>query len=279
MASLENQGGNNQSSGSQKSSIPKATDSYGWVGAIDEIVSQCQAEWIDHRRHLHKYPELSGHEHATTRYLAEAIEKMGLVPQIVGSGRGMTVDYVSSSEAAERQRLALRGDIDALPITDGKSVDYKSTCEGVMHACGHDVHATIVLAALQILSRLGKSGQLPWPVVLRGLLQPSEETAEGAKYMIHHHALRDVKAILALHVDPTRGVGHVGLCPGVLTAAADIIEIEVTGRGGHGARPHLCHDPIDAATMWNPICVPHAVSSQSAIRNGRIVDWSNRSGA
>lgn len=202
------------------------------------------------RHHLHQHPELSGHEEGTTRYLAEALEKRGLVPKVVGAGRGLTVDFASSSEAAKMKKFALRGDIDALPIPDGKSVDYRSLNEGVMHACGHDVHATILLSAIEILSEMGKHGLLPWPVSVRGIFQPAEETAEGARYMIHHHALRDVEAIIALHVDPTRGVGHIGLRKGILTAACDIIEVDITGRGGHGARPHLCHDPIDAGAHW-----------------------------
>ncbi len=131
-----------------------------------------------------------------------------------------------------------------------KSVDYRSRCEGVMHACGHDVHATIVCGAMQLLATMHAERSLPWPIAVRAILQPSEELATGAKHMIHHHALRDVDAILALHVDPTRSVGCVGLRYGILTAACDAVHVHFTGKGGHGARPQLANDPIDAATHW-----------------------------
>ena len=235
--------------GSSKRMSKSKTDEP-WLDAITEIASEYAPKWISLRRHLHKFPELSGYELATTRCLAENAETLGLTPQVVGHGRGLITDFVSSPALADAPRLAFRGDIDALPIEDAKSVEYRSRNEGIMHACGHDAHASIVTAAIEILKTLDQRGQLPWPVAVRALFQPSEETAEGARYMIHHHALANVKAILSLHVDPTRAVGHIGLRPGILTAACDIVEVEFTGRGGHGARPHLCHDPIDASTLW-----------------------------
>lgn len=202
------------------------------------------------RRHLHQHPELSGDERRTTESIASKIGKLDLPTRITSSGLGLTADFISSPTLANHARLAIRGDIDALPIHDHKSVDYRSQCDGVMHACGHDVHATIVFAAMQLLVELHRRDQLPWPVAVRCIFQPSEELATGARQMIHEHALRDVEGILALHVDPNFSVGSIGLRPGTLTAFADMFHVRFEGRGGHGARPHLCKDPIDAATRW-----------------------------
>ena len=169
---------------------------------------------------------------------------------MVGPGRGIIADYVTDPTMADRGKFAIRGDIDALPIQDHKSVEYCSVIEGVMHACGHDVHTAVIFGALDILVQLQTNGMLPWPVAARGIFQPAEEICEGAKYMIHHHALADVNSILALHVDPTRPVGRIGIRSGPMTAACDLIQVRFLGRGGHGARPHLTIDPIEAMTQW-----------------------------
>ncbi|MEM9587285.1 MAG: amidohydrolase [Planctomycetota bacterium] len=207
------------------------------------------------RRHLHRHPELSGQEYHTTRYLSGFVERLGLRPHLSGDQRGLIADFdtytgVSSRDRVPGKRLALRGDIDALPIHDAKQVDYRSLNEGVMHACGHDVHPTVVCGALQLLMAMHESNDLPWPVSVRGILQPAEEIAIGARHMIDHDAIEGVHAIIALHVDPSRPVGRIGLRAGLLTAACDMIHVDFQGRGGHGARPHLCDDPIDACTLW-----------------------------
>lgn len=218
--------------------------------SVANLADQFSSQWVTMRRHLHKHPELSGAEQQTTAYLATAIDQLGLPIEKVGEGRGLTADLVSSPEVADGPRFAIRGDIDALPIQDRKSVDYRSIRDGIMHACGHDAHGTIVFGAMQILTTMHRQGELPWPIAVRSIFQPSEETATGARYMIHHHALRDVTAVVALHVDPARAVGGIGLRSGTLTAACDMIHVQFTGRGGHGARPHLARDPIDACTRW-----------------------------
>lgn len=202
------------------------------------------------RRHLHQHPELSEAEFLTTEFLAAELAKLDLPTHVTGEGRGVTADLITSTRTKDDRRIAIRGDIDALPIPDTKSVDYRSQREGVMHACGHDVHATVVVGAMQILAAMHAEGTLPWPIGVRAILQPAEELATGAKHMIHHHALRDIDAILALHVDPTRKVGCIGLRSGHFTAACDSIRVRFTGKGGHGARPHLTIDPIDACTHW-----------------------------
>lgn len=221
-----------------------------WVRNLRSIAEEDEKEWVAMRRHLHQHPELSGDERRTTEFIASAISKLELPTWIAGSGLGLTADFVSSPAMANHARLAIRGDIDGLPIHDHKSVAYRSLHDGVMHACGHDVHATIVFAAMHLLVEMQRRDQLPWPVAVRCIFQPSEELATGARQMIHEHVLRNVEGILALHVDPNFSVGSVGLRPGTLTAFADMFHVKFEGRGGHGARPHLCKDPIDAATRW-----------------------------
>ena len=225
-------------------------DSPRWVAAIHRCANEFADEWIRLRRHLHQYPELSGRETLTTQHLKTLLSDLDLPIRIAGEGRGLTADLVSDTSLADHPRIAIRGDVDALPIQDEKSVPYRSTVEGVMHACGHDVHATVIVAAMQLLTHLRRTGQLPWPIAVRAILQPAEETAEGAQYMIHHHAMANVGAVLALHVDPTRQVGCIGLKEHTLTAACDMIEVRFMGEGGHAARPHLTKDPIDACTRW-----------------------------
>lgn len=221
-----------------------------WVEALNASAHELGDRWITIRRHLHQHPELSGQEALTTQYLKSLLVELDLPIQVAGDGRGLTADLVTDATLADVPRIAIRGDIDALPICDEKSVPYRSVVDGVMHACGHDVHATVIVAAMQLLSHLGKTDQLPWPIAARAILQPSEETAEGALHMIHYHAVANVAAILALHVDPTRSVGCIGLKNHVLTASCDMFEVSFIGAGGHAARPHLTKDPIDACTRW-----------------------------
>ncbi|OYP32939.1 M20 family metallopeptidase [Rhodopirellula sp. MGV] len=221
-----------------------------WIDDIHQLVDEHRQEWIDLRRHLHQHPELSGEETLTTNELKARLGALNLPLKLAGDGRGLTADLVTDVSLADSPRLAIRGDIDALPIQDEKTVAYRSCKPGVMHACGHDVHATVVVGAMQVLKKMEQAGKLPWPIAVRAVLQPAEETSEGALHMIHHGALRDVDAIIALHVDPTRQVGCIGIRNDALTAACDTFEITVVGRGGHGARPHLAIDPIEACVAW-----------------------------
>ena len=221
-----------------------------WLVALNQYCETLNSQWISLRRHLHQHPELSDAEYQTTEYLLSELGKLDLPTHVPGEGRGVTADFVSSPKIADGKKIAIRGDIDALPIDDGKSVDYRSTCEGVMHACGHDVHAAVIVGAMQLLKAMHQDGKLPWPIAVRAILQPSEELATGARHMIHHHALRDIDMILGLHVDPTTRVGCIGLRYGALTSACDSLEVTFTGKGGHGARPQLTNDPIDASTHW-----------------------------
>src|SRR6056297_2292412 len=173
------------------------------------------------RRHLHRHPEASEREYATTDYLARLLTSLGLHPQVCESRTGLTCDLVHRQVAGSSvpRRLVLRGDIDGLPIPDAKAVDYRSTSPGLMHACGHDAHPAILYGTLRLLDSLKRDGLLPWSIAVRGVFQPAEEVSTGAMAMIHAHALREVDAAIALHVDPGRPVGRIGLRVGTLTAS------------------------------------------------------------
>ncbi len=190
------------------------------------------------RRDLHRRPELSWKELLTQARLEQGLRDCGvtdvqrvagtgLVGRIKGTGTGGTV--------------AIRGDMDALPITEETGLPYASEHVGVMHACGHDMHASWAVAAALLLARDPAAGD----VVI--VLQPAEELGEGARAMIESGALDDVRAIFGGHVDRRFAVGEAVVQPGPLAASTDTFRISLRGRGGHGARPHLTIDPIVGA--------------------------------
>jgi amidohydrolase len=198
------------------------------------------ADLVALRRHIHANPELSGQEFETAELVAERLRAAGLSPRLLSRGNGLLCDIGEGDQV-----VALRADLDALPLSDVKNVPYRSTREGIAHACGHDVHTTIVLGAGLVLAQLAQNGQLGGRVRL--IFQPSEEkTPQGAPEMIAFGALADVSFIYALHCDPRLRVGLLGTRPGPITAAADIVEVELVGPGGHTSRPHLTVDLINA---------------------------------
>ena len=215
-----------------------------WTVALDRIAARLRKKLIAVRRHLHRHPEPSGRETGTTRYLAGLLSEAGLTPQILPQGRGAIVDGPAPENAP---RVCLRGDMDALFIQDGKKCEYRSQVAGVMHACGHDAHSACLMGGVLALEELRRKNLLPWPTPWRAIFQPAEETAAGAKEMIAAGALENVGAIFALHMDPTRAVGEIGVRDGAFTASCDEFAIRIDGRGGHGARPHETADPIAAA--------------------------------
>jgi amidohydrolase len=236
-----------------------------WQTSIDVAVDQSLDRMIALRRHLHAHPEPSGEELQTSLRLYQLFDEIGLAVRMGPEGRGIVVD---SRNASGGRRIALRADIDALRIEDQKQTPYRSPGPEVMHACGHDAHTATVFGALLALDRLECDCALPWPITWRGIFQPAEETGEGAKAMMAAGALNDVAAILAVHVDPTRRAGTIGVRPGPLTASCDDMRITVRGRGGHAARPHESNDPIAAAaelvsTLYQ--FVPRATDSQDAV--------------
>ena len=229
---------------------PAAKTSETWFDSVAAATGELEADLIAVRRFLHQRPELSGHEKQTTAHILNLCRQLKIPAHVSEDGHGLSAELIAPSDQLDLPRLGLRADIDALPIQDAKTVAYRSQNDGCMHACGHDVHAAILLGVLRVVSQLAARNELPWPVALRGIFQPAEEIATGARQMIRNRVLHDVAGILALHVDPTRSVGRIGLREGALTANCDMFRVVFRGRGGHGARPHLSIDPIQAACDW-----------------------------
>lgn len=195
------------------------------------------------REHIHANPELSYQEHNTMEYVARQLEAIGLKPQRGVGKTGVTAIIKGDHHTDQDLAIGLRADLDALPILEETGVSYKSKVEGVMHACGHDVHTSVLLGAAEILVEL--RNELPQPVKL--VFQPGEEkNPGGATYMINDGVLKNptISKMFALHVFPDMEVGKVGFKEGIYMASCDEIYITIHGKGGHGATPHQCIDPI-----------------------------------
>ena len=192
-----------------------------------------------HRRHLHMYPEVSGEEVETTRYIREALEAMGLECWDLKSKTGVVAELGNG----EGPTLALRADIDALPIVEQTGLDYASKNEGAMHACGHDFHTASLLGAVQVLK--AQEDKLQGKV--RFIFQPAEESNQGARALISEGVLEGVDAIIGFHNKPELPVGTIGVKEGPLMAAVGQFKAEITGVGTHAAAPHNGNDPIVTA--------------------------------
>jgi len=201
-------------------------------------------EVIDLRRALHQYPELSGQEERTSARVAEVLENAGIPVRRNIGGHGILAKIDAGHES---DWTALRADMDALPIQDRKQVKYSSTIPGVCHACGHDAHMAMLAGAALVLVRL--RSDLASNVAC--IFQPAEETTEGAAAMLNDGVFKDIQPsrIHALHTYPYLPSGCLGLRDGAMCAAADMFEVEISGRGGHAARPHECVDVILIASQ------------------------------
>lgn len=209
---------------------------------MDKFLQAAKAihsELIAYRRHLHQHPELSFQEEKTAAFLSEQLSELGISHRTGVGGHGLIAEIGKDGG----KLIALRGDMDALPITEANQVEYASKNPGVMHACGHDVHTSCLLGAAKILKNM--EGELEGRVRL--LFQPAEERLPGgASLMIADGALRnpDVELIFGQHVFPDMEVGHVGFKPGIYMASTDELYITIHGKGGHAALPHTLIDPI-----------------------------------
>ncbi|OBQ33044.1 MAG: hydrolase [Anabaena sp. CRKS33] len=198
---------------------------------------------VEIRRHIHAHPELSGEEYQTAAFIAGVLSANGLHVE-EGIGRTGVIGELKGTKYTDSV-LAIRTDMDALPIQERTSLEYASRIPGVMHACGHDIHTTVGLGTAMVLSQI--ASELGGKV--RFIFQPAEEIAQGANWMVKDGVMNNVAAILGLHVFPSIPAGSIGIRYGALTAAADDLEIIIIGESGHGARPHEAIDAIWIASQ------------------------------
>ncbi|NHT17759.1 amidohydrolase [Cellulomonas sp. IC4_254] len=227
---------------------PARTASVGEVivdpARINQLVATLQPELVEIRRDIHAHPELGRTEQRTTHLVADRLRLAGLSPRLL-PGTGLTCDIGPSTVETGRRRIALRADIDALPVQETTGLPYASTVHGVAHACGHDVHTTALLGAGLVLAELHAAGELPTGVRL--VFQPAEEVQPGgALDVMQAGALDGIGRIFALHCDPKVDVGRIGSRIGPITSASDEITVVLTGPGGHTSRPHLTADLVYA---------------------------------
>jgi len=213
------------------------------LSQIREIADKLAPRLIEIRRHLHSHPELSGQEYQTAAYIAGVLSSCGLQVQELVGKTGVVAELLGAEK--DSRLLAIRTDMDALPIQERTGLAFASHHPGIMHACGHDVHTTVGLGTAMVLSQISE----PLPGDMRFLFQPAEETAQGASWMVRDGVMDQVDSIFSLHVFPTIPGGSVGIRYGALTAAADDLELTIVGESGHGARPHEAIDAIWIASQ------------------------------
>ncbi|MFN5955930.1 MAG: M20 family metallopeptidase [Dolichospermum sp.] len=213
------------------------------LNRIKELSTSISSRLVEIRRHIHAHPELSGEEYQTAAFIAGVLSANGLHVE-EGIGRTGVIGELKGTKYTDSV-LAIRTDMDALPIQERTSLEYASRIPGVMHACGHDIHTTVGLGTAMVLSQI--ASELGGKV--RFIFQPAEEIAQGANWMVKDGVMNNVAAILGLHVFPSIPAGSIGIRYGALTAAADDLEIIIIGESGHGARPHEAIDAIWIASQ------------------------------
>lgn len=207
---------------------------------IKALAKKYAPEFIAVRHHLHAHPELSYKEFETSKFVQDKLDEFG-IPFEIKATTGV-VGLIKGNNP-EKRVIALRADMDALPIKEANDVPYKSTNEGIMHACGHDVHTTCLLGASKILHSLKNE----WEGTIKLIFQPGEEkNPGGASILIKEGVLENPSpsSIFGLHVHPGLEVGKLSFRPGKVMASADELYFTIKGKGGHAASPHLCIDPI-----------------------------------
>ena len=230
---------------------------------LDEWLAANAADVVAWRRHIHAHPELSRQEYATTDMIAGLLRSVGLKPRVLPGGTGLICDVGSGPRC-----VALRADIDALPLTEATGLPYASTTAGAAHACGHDAHTTILLGAALALA---SATELPGRVRL--VFQPAEEVMPGgALDVLAAGGLDGVERIFGLHCDPRLEVGRVGTRIGAITSASDLLELRLTSPGGHTSRPHLTADLVHAlGTVITGL--PTLLSRRVDPRSGTVLVW------
>ncbi len=211
------------------------------VQHIKQLTKDLYPELVAIRRHLHQHPELSFKEEKTAEYISQLLTSWGIAHKTGIAGFG--ISGVIAGQQPDIKTIALRADMDALPVTEANLIDYKSLNVGVMHACGHDVHMTCLLGTVKLLQSL--KGHFQGSV--KFIFQPAEESLPGgAKQMIAEGVLKhpEVDSILGQHVFPEMEAGKIGLRPGPYMASSDEINLTIRGQGGHGAIPDKVNDTV-----------------------------------
>jgi amidohydrolase len=212
---------------------------------IQQLAKQYASEFIDVRHHLHAHPELSYQEFETSKFIQQKLQGWDIHFSVMAT---TGVVGLIKGKNPDKKIIALRADMDALPITEENKVPYQSKNTGIMHACGHDVHTTCLLGAAKILNEL----KTEWEGTVKLIFQPGEErNPGGASYMIRDGVLENPKPqeIYALHVHPGMEVGQLSFRGGMIMASADEIYITIKSKGGHAASPHLTADTILIASQ------------------------------
>ncbi|MFZ2172517.1 MAG: M20 family metallopeptidase [Rhodococcus sp. (in: high G+C Gram-positive bacteria)] len=232
--------------------------------AVDKWILAHTDDLSGWRRHIHANPELARHEYATTEFVATRLAAAGLSPELLPGGTGLTCDLGPRNAP----RIALRADMDALPLQELTGATYSSTVPGVSHACGHDAHTTILLGTGLALSEIPDR-----PVGVRLIFQPAEEVMPGgALDVIAGGGIEGVSRIFALHCDPRLAAGRVGVRLGAITSAADTVEVILDSPGGHTSRPHLTTDLVFAlGTVVTGL--PGMLSRRIDPRTGTVMVW------
>ena len=211
--------------------------------AVSSILDDLKDAIIEIRRHLHRFPELSHDENQTSAYIAGLLEREGIA---VTKGIAKTGLLAEIGSRSSKRKIALRCDLDALPVTEETGVSYQSCNNGIMHACGHDVHTAIVTGTLLLLNKM--KDQLNGNV--KFIFQPAEEALSGgAELVVQEGIVDDVEAIFGVHVDPSLQFGMFGLKNDAMMASVDFFDIIIKGEGGHGAKPYETVDTVFVAAQ------------------------------
>ncbi len=235
---------------------------------IKELADKFHTSVVDYRRHLHAYPELSFHEYKTSAFIKRKLDELN-IPWKAMANTGVV--GLLQGEQSSSTVMALRADMDALPITETNTVQYLSMNKGIMHACGHDAHTASLLGVATIL----QSMKTKFGGTVKLIFQPGEEILPGgASLMINEGVLNDPKpkAIIGQHVTPTLECGKIGICKGKFMASMDEIRLTIRGKGGHGAQPHLNIDPIVIAS-YVIVALQQIVSRFSNPKNPTVLSF------
>lgn len=232
---------------------------------IQTLAQSIHGDVVTHRRHLHANPELSFKEHHTAAYVQAELDKLGIAwKSVAGTGVLATIEGSTPGKV-----IALRADMDALPIHEANDVPYASTNPGVMHACGHDFHTASLLGTARILNSLRDD----WNGTVKLFFQPGEEMLPGGgSLMIKDNVLKDPApiAVIGQHAMPSMQVGKVGVRKGKFMASMDALSIRVKGRGGHGAMPEHNIDPVVIASHI-VIALQHVVSRMASPKQPTVL--------